>query len=96
MFFKVSSLVANKSYVLFFFFSSRNRRSQRTEIEIVGISSKGNDTVLLCASVEELVVPASVWTGDIDEVVAALPLKLSVEMEGNVVCLLDCPVFSEV
>ncbi|KAL6489319.1 hypothetical protein MHYP_G00030600 [Metynnis hypsauchen] len=53
------------------------------EVEIVVISTDPcTNTLLLTATMEELVIPAAVWSGDIDAAVNALLLKVAVMMEG--------------
>ncbi|KAL6489317.1 hypothetical protein MHYP_G00030580 [Metynnis hypsauchen] len=53
------------------------------EVEIVVISTDPcTNTLLLTATMEELVIPAAVWSGDIDTTVNALLLKVAVTMEG--------------
>ncbi|KAL6491536.1 hypothetical protein MHYP_G00018810 [Metynnis hypsauchen] len=61
------------------------------EVEVVGISVKVDtqETVLLTATMEELTVPAAVWSGDVDAVAEVLPLKVSLTAEGGTVCAIE-------
>ncbi|KAL7840956.1 hypothetical protein SRHO_G00246470 [Serrasalmus rhombeus] len=54
-------------------------------VEVVGVSRKAdtNETLFLTGEMEELTVPATVWSGDIDVVAEALPAKVSVLVEGG-------------
>ncbi|KAL6489314.1 hypothetical protein MHYP_G00030550 [Metynnis hypsauchen] len=62
------------------------------EVEIVVISTDPcTNTLLLTAMMEELVIPAAVWSGDIDATVNALLLKVAVTMEGGVICVMERP-----
>ncbi|KAL7852161.1 hypothetical protein SRHO_G00179460 [Serrasalmus rhombeus] len=67
------------------------------EVEVVGVSRKAetNETLFLTGEMEELTVPATVWSGDIDVVAEALPAKVSVLVEGGVVCALESALFNE-
>ncbi|KAL7875023.1 hypothetical protein SRHO_G00059930 [Serrasalmus rhombeus] len=67
------------------------------EVELVVISTDPcTNTFLLTATMEELFIPAAVWSGDIDTTVNALLLKLAVTMEGGVICVVERSLFLEV
>ncbi|KAL6485649.1 hypothetical protein MHYP_G00050410 [Metynnis hypsauchen] len=57
------------------------------EVEVTGVSEKTNthESIILTAAMEQLVVPADVWAGDIDSLVEELPVKILVVAEGGVV-----------
>lgn len=63
---------------------------QEEELEIIGVSEKNDKLILLDSKLDDYVVPAHFYAGDLDDLVNQLPLKMKVRDIQRHVLDIEC------